>query len=53
MATKPPKKTAKRHEIRVVGIPEGLFRKIQANSKTKRITQGNELINFLETNNYK
>ncbi len=50
MAEKPPKK---RHEVRVINIPEGLFKTIKANSKKKRITQGNEIINFLETNNYK
>lgn len=46
-------KPKERHDIRVINVPEKLYEAIKKNAKSKRISQGNEIINFLETNKYK
>lgn len=45
----------KRNEIfiRVINIPDDLFKRIKKNAKAKRVSNGNEVLNFLQTNKYK
>lgn len=47
------KEKPKRNEVRMIDVPEKLFKAIEKNAKKNIRSNGNEVLLFLEKNKYK
>lgn len=47
------KEKPKRNEIRMIDIPDKLFKSIEKNAKKNRRSNGEEALVFIESKNYK
>jgi len=45
--------TKVRHEIRMIDVPDKLFKAIEKNAKKNRRSNGEEALVFIESKNYK